>query len=447
MLSFAFLAELFPEVTAKPTEDLNLTGVSTDTRLAMNGALFVPIKGERFDGHDYILQAKAQGAVAALWQKQQPIPDTMDRSFPLFLVEDTLLALQQLAKAYRKLVNPKVIAITGSNGKTTTKDLVTAVCKQKWRTHFTKGNLNNHLGVPLTILSMELDTEVLILEMGMNHFNEIDLLTQLANPDIAIITNIGESHIEHLGSREGIAQAKLEIINGLSENGLLIYDGDEPLLTKAFECQTVSVGYSDSNQVTIDQVEIEMAQTSFTIKGIAKRFAVPLLGKHHAKNASYAIVIGQQLNLTLNQIANGLQMIETTGMRFEKIQGQHGSILINDAYNASPTSMHGAIEVFSQLKGYQRKILVLGDMFELGKHAEAFHREVGAAIPASIDLVCTYGELAKYISQYAPIQAKHFEHHDQLIEYLHSLLAKQTILLFKASRGMKFERFIAALAE
>ncbi len=211
-------------------QDKLIQGVCIDTRKIIKGNLFIPFKGERMDGHQFVEAALEQGAAAALWQKDVPNPP---KNAPILIVEDTLEALQQLAKSYRDELPAKVIGITGSNGKTTTKDITAAIFSETYKVHKTEGNFNNHIGLPLTILSMEESTEIAILEMGMSGKGEISLLTKLSRPDVAIITNIGEAHLLDLGSREAIAEVKLEIIEGLSENGLLIYPGNEPLINES----------------------------------------------------------------------------------------------------------------------------------------------------------------------------------------------------------------------
>ena len=230
MLTLTYIKTVFPEIKGKLSNENQHVEIMTDSRERVDNGLFIPIIGERFDAHQFIEQAIENGAVAALWDRKKEIPSTIPESFVFFFVDDTAQALQQLAKKYRQDVNPIVIGITGSNGKTTTKDLVSSVLATKYRTHRTVGNFNNEIGMPLTILQMKDDTEVLVVEMGMSDFGEIDRLTNIAQPDYAIITNIGESHIEHLGSREGIAKAKLEITNGLKRDGKLLIDGDEKLL-------------------------------------------------------------------------------------------------------------------------------------------------------------------------------------------------------------------------
>lgn len=444
------LQAVFPEHMGNTNQQINLKEISSDSRLAMDQALFVPIVGDNFDGHAYIEKAIEQGAVATLWDKSKSIPEDLSADFVFFLVADTTLALQQLAQYYREKINPIVIGITGSNGKTTTKDLLNAVLRTKYKTHATKGNFNNHLGLPFTILQMEQDTEILILEMGMSAFKEIDVLTKIGQPNYAIITNIGESHIEHLGSVEGIAQAKLEIMNGLQQDGKLIIDGDEALLNQVKSNRNViCCGFQNENDVVISDIALKVYETIFTIDE-KETFTVPLLGRHHAKNASYVIAIAKLLGLTLKGIQAGLTQLEHTGMRFELIEGINGVAIINDAYNASVTSMKAAIEVVKEMAGFKKKILVLGDILELGTYAKDLHLSVAEAIDDSIDIVFTYGENARLIGEAVEkenphVKGIHFTDKAQLISVLKTEAIKGNLIFLKASRGMAFEQFVKEL--
>src|SRR5699024_2755083 len=321
--------------------------------------------------------------------------------------EDTLKALQQLAKAYRTLVNPTVIGITGSNGKTTTKDLCHTVLRQSYRTHATVGNFNNHIGLPLTILQMPRNTDMLILEMGMNHFREIEQLTKIARPDYAVITNIGESHIEYLGSRKGIAQAKLEITLGLKQEGILIIDGDEPLLREQIQgVQVITCGYLDSNDITLKDVIIDIDKTIFKVDPNAS-VSIPLAGGHHAKNASYVIALARKLNIDNQTIQEGLSKLSHSAMRFEQIHGKNDVLLINDAYNASITSIKAAIEVIKALDGFKEKVLVLGDVLELGAYAKEMHCSIADSIDDNITHVYTYGHNAEEITNILKKKEQH----------------------------------------
>lgn len=447
-----WLGNIFPEYQGNIQFDHAIEEVTTDSRVKTSPSLFIPLIGDNFNGHDHVKQAIDHGAIAVIWNKEIELPAFITNDISVFYVNDTLEALQNLAMHYRNEINPIVVGITGSNGKTTTKDLAASIVRTTYHTHFTAGNFNNHIGLPLTILGMARETEVLILEMGMNNLKEIERLSEIAKPDYAIITNIGESHIGLLGSRQAIAEAKLEILHGLKPNGKLIIDGDEELLKLIqHDDHVITCGFDVHNDVMIEQVKIESNQTTFKLVNDSA-YTIPLLGKHHAQNATYAIILGKQLSITDQVIKKGLLSLQSTSMRFEVLKGNHDVTIVNDAYNASPTSMKAAIEIIKEMSGFHEKILVLGDMFELGEQSEILHRSVACAIKEPITAVFTYGKDAKYITeevmnQQSNIVCEHFNSTEQLLMKLQAYLSEQTILLFKASRGMKFERIIADVQE
>lgn len=442
-----WLSECFLNFRGDAQDNIAIDVVTTDSRQKVKKALFIPIIGEKFDGHNYVKQALDNGSVAVLWDKNIALPGFIPTNFPVFYVDNTLTSLQILAAKYRNEVNPIVIGITGSNGKTTTKDLVAAMVKTKYKTHYTDGNFNNHIGLPLTVLSMGKETEVLILEMGMSDFGEIDLLSKIARPDYAIITNIGESHIEFLGSRQGIAKAKLEIINGLKDNGTVIIDGDEELLNSIRRhSNTITCGFNKDNDVMIDHTDVNLTETTFRLSD-GTTYAIPLSGKHHAKNATFAITLGEQIGIEKENRKQALLSLKHTSMRFELICGLNGVSIINDAYNASPTSMKAAIEVVKQLDGFTEKVLILGDVLELGSHSKAMHRSVADCIESPITAVFTLGTEAEAIASavkemHPLIRTGHFTAREELIQALQPYLNKASLLLFKASRGLKFESLI-----
>lgn len=446
-----FLKQNFSNSYGKLKSNMEIKRVMTDSRQFSADSLFIPIAGERFDGHQFLAQAIENGAIAVLWDEKHPIPEAYLEQVSFFIVEDTLRAMQQLAQAYRQFVSPLVIGITGSNGKTTTKDLVYATLHQAYRSHATEGNFNNEIGLPLTILSMPRNTEVLILEMGMNHFHEIERLSKLSEPDYAIITNIGESHIEYLGSREGIAKAKLEIKTGLKESGHLLIDGDETLLQKEKNAKnTIGIGFSGENDIVLSNTHLEDKSTHFSYGHTT--FQVPLLGKHHAKNAAFAIWLAHRLSLTEEQIQQGLQELAYTSMRFEWLNGKHQSTLINDAYNASYTSVKAAVNVLKDLKGFTKKIVVLGDILELGEFEEQLHEQLGTLIHPPITHLFTTGDAASAITASVKenetgVKSQHFIERPALSEAIKRQLEPGTIVLFKASRGMHFEEFVEACQE
>ncbi|MED1016999.1 UDP-N-acetylmuramoyl-tripeptide--D-alanyl-D-alanine ligase [Bacillus atrophaeus] len=444
------IAEMVKGTLTDPAyENIVIQGVATDTRKLEKNQLFIPLTGENFNGHTFVGQAFENGVSAVLWNKSEPNPP-QDQA--VILVDDTLAALQELSKAYLQELGTRVIGVTGSNGKTTTKDMLHAVLQTQFRVHKTEGNFNNHIGLPLTVLSMPEDTEVAVLEMGMSGKGEIDLLTRLANPEAAVITNIGESHMQDLGSREGIAEAKLEITNGLKKDGILIYIGDEPLLNKrSYSCRTKTFGADEGNDYQLEDVKQTEDGTHFSIKGIDKTFFIPVLGKHNVLNAIAAFAAGIHFGITPGNAAKGLSGLKVTGMRLELLKSESGVSIINDAYNASPTSMKAAIELIESMEGYGKKMLVLGDMLELGDLEQEFHTECGAVInPAAIDYVFTYGKLGAFIAagahrHFDQERVSHFNDKTELLQAVAEKAEKGDLILFKASRGMKLEEIVKDL--
>ncbi|MBO9131384.1 UDP-N-acetylmuramoyl-tripeptide--D-alanyl-D-alanine ligase [Bacillus sp. 165] len=430
---------------------IGIKGVSIDTRTIQKGNLYVPLKGERFDGHDYAHKAIENGASALLWQKDVPNPPA---GIPVIFVEDTYHGLQQLAKSYRDSLSVKVIGVTGSNGKTSTKDILTSLLSMRYKVQKTEGNYNNHIGLPLTLLRLEEDTEIAVLEMGMSNFGEIEFLSRLATPDAAIITNIGESHMMELGSRAGIAQAKLEIITGLREEGIFAYNGDEPLLRERVReirlpAKVVTFGQDSTNDLYPLSVQLGENGTVFTVNADPSvEFFLPVLGKHNVYNSLACMAVAHFFNVTWEEMKDGLRQLKMTGMRMEVVKSSSGLTVINDAYNASPTSMKAAIALINELRGYEKKIVVLGDMLELGGEEEAFHYEIGEMLdPAHIDYVFTYGNLGTHIARgartsFAPDKVKMYLDKEELAKDLKCVVTEHDVVLVKASRGMKLEEVI-----
>lgn len=434
-------------------ENKTIQGVCIDTRKLVKGSLYVPIIGQNFDGHQFVEEAINQGVAASLWQKNVPNPP---EHLPILIVEDTLEALQQLAKSYRHQLNVKVVGITGSNGKTTTKDMVTNLLSLQYKVQKTEGNYNNHIGLPLTILQLEEDTEMAVLEMGMSGRGEIDLLSRLASPDVVIITNIGESHLLDLGSREGIAEAKLEILNGLKSNGKIIYFGDEPLLRDRLDryegdATLFTFGKMEGNTIYPTEVTTTDSGSHFKVNNQDDVYLLPVLGTHNIMNALSAMLVANQFHIPFSKFNEGFKSLKLTNMRMELLEGVNGVKIINDAYNASPTSMKAAIELVSSLPGYDRKILVLGDMLELGPDEVEFHYEIGKSLqPEKINLLYTFGKLATELARGAreslgENQVLTFTNKQILIDELKKQSDLNTLVLVKASRGMKLEEVVAGL--
>ncbi|MGK0553561.1 UDP-N-acetylmuramoyl-tripeptide--D-alanyl-D-alanine ligase [Macrococcus capreoli] len=438
--SLRWIAEQTGGKVAQQFEDVMIDGVSIDSRQLNEGVLFIPFKGENVDGHQYVAQSLERGAHASLWQS-----DALDmpEGLPIIVVDDTLKALQAIGKAYLEEVNPKVIAITGSNGKTSTKDMVEAVLAPNFKVKKTQGNYNNEIGLPITLCQLDEDTEISILEMGMSGFGEIAFLSELATPDIAAITNIGESHMRDLGSREGIAKAKFEIIEGL--NGPLFYDGDEPLLNDLVaqaKGEFKKIGFNSDNDFYIH--DLQALEKSIAFKVGDAQFSVPTLGAHNARNATIAIAIGRLLGLSDAVINENLTHLHLTNMRMEQNIGINKARLINDAYNASPTSMRAAIDTIA-IMDVPNKIIVLSDVLELGPDSQQYHESVGAYFEGKgIDRLLTVGTEAAHIHAAAKpfTEAQHFDSKEALEAALLNYLNADTVVLFKASRGMALETII-----
>ncbi|WP_251555309.1 UDP-N-acetylmuramoyl-tripeptide--D-alanyl-D-alanine ligase [Neobacillus muris] len=436
-----------------PFAGVNIEGVTIDSRKIAAGNLFVPLIGEHVDGHKYVVESIKKGAAAALWQKDVPNPP---QDLPILIVDDCLKALQELARQYRKELPIRVVGITGSNGKTTAKDMTAALLSLKYKVQKTEGNFNNHIGLPLTVLSLKEDTEVAVLEMGMSGRGEIEFLTKLACPDAVVITNIGESHLLDLGSREAIAEAKLEILQGLKDGGLAVLHGDEPLLMERIHqfkrnVEVQTFGRNETNDLYPTEITQLQQGSQFKINASDIEFELPVLGTHNIMNALASMLIARYFSIPYEELNRGLKGIKLTNMRMELVEGRHGEKIINDAYNASPTSVMAAIELVANLQGYDRRILVLGDMLELGPQEEQYHLQVGENLhPDKIDLVFTYGTLGKQIAKGAAKRLGEqrvfaFTDKQSLIKELEPHLSDNTLVLVKASRGMKLEEIVKAL--
>ncbi|MCZ8511230.1 UDP-N-acetylmuramoyl-tripeptide--D-alanyl-D-alanine ligase [Paenibacillus filicis] len=435
--------------------DLRVNGVSKDTRTIEQGALYVPLIGEAFDGHRFVEEALKRGAAASLWQADRP---DAPAGAPLIYVKDTLAALQRLAREYRRQLPVRIVGITGSNGKTTTKDLTAAVLSASFQVHKTAGNYNNHIGLPLTLLGLNEETEIAVLEMGMSGRGEIELLSRLAEPEVAVITNIGEAHLLQLGSRKEIARAKTEILVGLQPDGLLIYNGDEPLIEEvlpelaepgrmnAAAYRKLRFGAEPDNAYFPADVSMDSAGSHFHLGGDDTDYYVPLPGAHNVVNALAAIAVGRHFGMQPADVARGLSQAELTGMRIEVLSAPSGLTILNDAYNASPTSMRAAIALLHELTGYERKYAVLGDMLELGDREAEFHRGVGAMLdPERVEVVYLYGPLSVHTAEglkerFPADRVRYYEDKEALAEALKLAAGPKDVVLIKGSRGMRMEQ-------
>ncbi|GAA3403085.1 UDP-N-acetylmuramoyl-tripeptide--D-alanyl-D-alanine ligase [Paenibacillus hodogayensis] len=384
--------------------ETSVQGVCTDTRTVTPGALFVPIRGPRFNGHHYAADALAKGAAAALWEKGEPgRPD-----HPAVIeVDDALAALQRLAREYRRQIGATVIGITGSNGKTSTKDMLAALLSTTFRTHKTNGNLNNHLGVPLTLLGMEENTEMAVVEMGMSALGEIAALATIAEPDAAIITSVSEVHLGDLGTRERIVQAKLEIVGPLRPGGLLAYCGDYPQLEEeigrsGFRGKRIAYGVQPSNELRPLHWRADDSGFAFVLdEREPDKFAAPIHGRHQMVNALGAIAVARHFGVPEQSIREGLYGAALSGLRNEVVRVGE-CLILNDAYKSNPASVRAALQTLYDFRKPKRKIAVLGDMVELGEESEQLHRDLGRELdPGRIDLVVTVGASAARMGEEA----------------------------------------------
>lgn len=419
-----------------------------NSNIITEDSLFIAIKGERFDGHDFILDAFQKGAAAVISQKPIDIPN----GCAAILVDDTRLALGRLAKWHRDTLDVQVIGVTGSVGKTSTKEFIYSVLKQKYHTYRTQGNLNNDIGMPISLLQIEPSCQCAVIEMGMNHFLEIDYLTSIARPNIAVITNIGVAHIENLGSREGILKAKLEILNGMGRHSSVVVNGDEPLLFQekkhALE-QFRPIYYgieNDACNIWASDIKQGNTETEFRIAGqLNLKVKIPTVGRHHVQNALCAAAVGMIYGLTTKQIQNGLLEFQNVEKR-QDIFEENGMFFIDDTYNSNPDSMKAAIRVLKDMKHSGKKIIVMGDMLELGQYSHQAHSQIGQEIQTSgISYLLCKGKEVNYTMQAVKANiegAYQFDNDVDLLHKLQEIVTPGDAILFKGSRGMQMENIL-----
>ena len=427
---------------------ISYLGASNDSRSVKPGQLFVALEGVR-DGHDFIPAALAAGAAAVLCSHS-------GGDFPAIVVKDTRKALGDIAREERKRLNVKVVGVTGSVGKSTTKEMIVGILSQKYRTGKTPVNHNNDIGMPMAILALPEDTEVAVLEMGMNHFGEMAYLTSIAAPDIAVITNIGTMHIEHLGSREGILHAKLEILQGLRPGGHLIYNGDEPLLWNLRGSGSTAPHYFGLENPACD-VKGSVRQeaegcTELAVTAGEESFQVclPVEGRHFVSDALAAVAVARLLEVPVEGIRQGLAGFRSMEGR-QEIYEAGGYTIIRDCYNAGPESMAASLTVLGKKNG--RRIAVLGDMLELGVCTQAEHYRVGRIAAGKCDLLLALGKNAGRVVNGAitggmrPVDAMAFDSAPELVRVLRAKARPGDIILFKGSRGMKMEQVLDQFLE
>lgn len=434
---------------SKSPEDIAF-GVSIDSRTIQEGDIFFAIKGENFDGHDFIPAAVKGGACCVVTEKK-PCED-----IPYVLVEDTIRALGLLAREYRRRFSTITVAVTGSVGKTATKEFIYSVLDKKYKTNKTDGNFNNEIGLPLTLFKLNITYKAMVVEMGMSQPGEIEKLSAIAEPDIAVITNIGSSHIENLGSREAIRDAKLEIIKGMKEDGILILNGDEPLL------RNINTGKICKKYIGIENplCHYNAVNIRKTAKGylfdldvrsgdyIVKDIETAVRGRHNIYNAMSAVVCGMLLGIPESKIKEGVLGYKPVALR-SQVETHDDFTFILDCYNASPESMEAAVEVLDDVASESggRRVAVLGEMLELGSYSHELHERVGKAYAKGADLLITLGENAKYIGKGAKengmngekIAELGYDSPAQAAKEIRKLLQKGDTVLFKASRRVALE--------
>lgn len=458
MADFQFtLAQVMQATNAvlkKLTSSTVFGGVTTDTRKVEEGMLFVALKGEKFDGHDFIAQATQKGAIGAIVNKNYDISLLEDVDIDVLAVDDTLVAYQNLAKFWRSKFSIPVVGITGSNGKTTTKDLTAAVLSGKWNVLKTQANFNNEIGLPMTLLQLNKTHDIAVVEMGMRGLGQIKALTEIAKPTIGVITNVGETHIELLGSIENIAKAKSEMAQAIEIDGKVILNADDEYVAKMGEVTKAHAIYFGINHAAdvkaFDIKTVDGGKTEFEalVGENTAHFTLNMIGIHNVYNCLAALAVGYVCGLTIEEMQKGLASFKPTAMRFEyKKIGDFN--IVNDAYNASPMSTKVALQNLAQIaKG--RKILVMGDMFELGDVGVKAHEDIALqAKEAGVSVLITRGELTKNTAKKARelsiAEVYECMTHEEAVNVLQKILQKDDTVLFKGSHGMHMEKIIELL--
>ncbi len=424
-------------------ENTAVTSIVTDSRQVKNGTLFSAIKGERVDGHKFVSQCIESGAVCALVEEKPQCECNY------ILVDSTLVALKKIAEYYRSLFKIPFIGITGSVGKTSTKEMISSVLSQKFNVHKTQGNFNNELGVPLTIFGLEEEHEIAVIEMGISGFSEMTRLSTIVRPDISVITNIGYCHLENLIDLDGVLKAKTEMLEFLNPSGKMFFCGDDEKLFTVKEhngIKTTFFGFEDRNEYKAEIIETDLLKgisCKLYLKNGVVNANVPSVESHMVSNALCAAAIGESLGMTLEEIKLGVESYKTVGSRSNVIRKSDITI-IDDCYNANPTSVRASVSSLSKFSG--RKIAVIGDMKELGKNEAELHFDTGKyIIDKGIDVVISVGELCKHLFEGANGSGYYYKTVDECIEKIGDIIKKGDTVLVKASHSMHFENIVEKL--
>lgn len=424
--------------------------ISTDTRKIESGNLFVALKGERFNGNNYAVKAVESGASVVIVDEVNFKDEELNGKGTIVKVKDTRIALGDLAAYYRNKLGIKVVSMTGSTGKTSTKDLIAALLSGKYRVFKTQGNFNNDIGLPLMIFELSKDYDIAVLEMGTNNFGEIHRLAEIAKPDIAAITNVGVAHIEYLKTRENILKEKMSIADFFENKNSLIINCENDMLKTVKESDNYTLertGYDESYDLYARDIKLTSETTSFEVvskkDNKSHKFTLNMVGEHNVLNALLGIKIALDLGLTFEEMEKGLDNFKATSMRLEIIKKDNCTI-INDSYNANPDSMKAALSVLENYDG-SRKIAVLGTMGELGSHAEEAHKEVGIYAKGKADLLFTTGDYKDCYKDGFGESTLCYETKEELISALKDMIKEGDTILLKASRSAKFEEIIKNL--
>jgi len=441
---------LVSEWTGKGATTMN--GISTDSRLLRPGEWFCAIAGERFDGHEFVPKAMARGAAGAIVNQEwfRNHPEWADRA--LLIVEDTLQAYQEIARHYRNKTSIPVIGITGSSGKTTCKEMVYSVLSQRFAAHCNAKSFNNHIGLPATLLTLRPNHEILVAEVGTNHFGELRRLGQILNPTVVVLTNIGFAHLEAFGSLEGVLRAKLELLESLPANGTVVFNSDDPLLSAVRYPGQTHLRYGLYPPADVRATDLSCNDTACYQFSVDDRlYRLPIAGRHNVYNALAAIAVGQFFSLSFEEIQRGLQNFVAVEKRMQ-IEHLGGMMLVNETYNANPSSMAAALRTLADmtLAAGGRRIAVLGDMLELGSSAVKQHQNLAEqVVDAGVEILFLYGDYTRYTAEsahrYADLKVYHFAKKEDLADHLHEIIHANDIILFKGSRGMQMESVIESL--
>ena len=455
--SIQWIVEVFKGYVRQGTPREECRGISTDSRSIQPGEVFVALKGDRFDGHDFISEVIDKGALGVVVQSGRPIPHNK-KSILVIDVEDTLYALGECAAQYRRLYDIRLVAVTGSNGKTTTKEMIATILSIKRRVLKNPGNLNNLIGLPLSLLKLSSEHEVGVFELGMNRRGEIKRLTEIAQPTVGIVTNVGPVHLEYLKTIDEVAEAKGELFQNLSHTTTAVINKDDPRverLSARFEGEKITIGIRNPGDVTaknICSVGPKGIRFDLMIRQKTLPVFLPMIGEHNVMNALAAAGVVIALGEDPAMIPEGLKNFHNLNLRQQLIMLPEGITVINDTYNANPISMNKALETFSLLKGASRGIVIFGDMLELGPLANSLHWELGQEVgKMDISFLLIMGEFASFVKRGAlfiglPSHAIFLgKTHQELIDFLQDVLKPGDWILVKGSRGMKMEKIIEGL--